>query len=62
MYSALIAISVFINSFPKKVLTKNFKLKIGSAVSTGNHTKYMHVIFPWPPVIAAHERNRTPRL
>ena len=41
---------------------KNLALKIGSAASTGSHGKYIkNVSFPWPPVVAEHDRKRLAR-
>ena len=38
------------------------KLKIDSAASTGSSGNYMkHFCFPWPPVVAAHDRKRLAR-
>ena len=50
--------SLLIHSLLKHCfLNKNLTLKIDSAVSTGSHCKEMkYVIFPWPPVVAAHYR------
>jgi len=37
--------------------SKGITLNIDSAYSTGSHKTYMkYISFPWPPVVAAHER------
>jgi hypothetical protein len=41
-------------------LTKNDKVKIDSAASTGGHAEDMFS-FPWPPAVAAHDHKRFAR-
>ena len=51
---------VFINSFSKIIpLTKKLNEKAASNGSRGMFMKY--VSFPWPPVVAVHDRMRLGR-
>jgi len=44
---------------PKINLKKNRNLKIDNSARTVSHGKYMkYVSHPWPPVVAAHYRNK----
>jgi hypothetical protein len=56
--SALMAVSFCVHLFLlKSFVTENLVLKIDSAASTECHGKYMNCVnFPWPPVLAAHDR------
>jgi hypothetical protein len=53
---------VFINPLSKKILNKKLMSDSNSVASTGSHGKYIKFVnFPWPAVVAAHDRKRLAR-
>jgi hypothetical protein len=56
---------VFSNFFSNKCFSKEAKVKINSAASTGIQGEYKNVGFPWLPMVSAHDpkslhEHRTP--